>query len=862
MSLNQQPPPESTGQSLGYDPKSSKRNSGLFAFLKWFKPSTSRESIDADVQTSESSSSGSLNSVHSAGTVASFSFVPPSAYEKCVSEKCIALGPETDTYKARLRQRDKRRENDKNLTLRKKYNLFFNRDTFLKPKPPEPEEENTKSLPLMTRAAMEVEEDVKVHRRTNSESSKIKKSGAYLHVKGKRKAPQPPTFKDGNSTTSLRRKKRAAPTPPAVSAEKVVHTLRKVDKIEAMQADEEIIYNDSLKLDHGILKPAKDTDNLKLSPDQNNSNVRNSPTTPARSSCVEAPVSPRPWYKRNTSRESIASTKKEHKYEQIERLPEVPFMRNSVLDLTFDETKPEKKKEEKRKSGMSFLTNISELDREASEIIKNKEMEKNGFGDIQEMPQFMRPKDTKINTDSWVSPKRRSARDLIAKFNAITNVTKVTVNSAFFGASQKDSKLFGKQSSLDETKRRQESLLESHKKKLEEIDKKNSPLMKSESASAIKAKPETPKLERKNWKCPKCNLENEYWRIICHVCSAIKPYFDDFSSSKTENKNEVKMSSPSAIKREKTPPKKPELNMERSKTQIGFSALASYNANSKNKLEKAVSGEEKSQVDNDSKRAEREKLKKMLIEMKNSLPKRKSNMMKQNSRASVIVENPENIEAEIKENSKEVKPTEQKNLTPKTDVLQENNSTVPEKTQEERVAEILIGTTQTIYENIKVRKTDNPKPVKVSAEAQTSNATKQIVPPSTISNLIKEQSKKNNYELMRPKDFEDIYADNNGKSAVRIYANLARNDELSLFFNMPKNFNNIKNNINQAQGVNKTDTIEINRLLRRLETSIAKGELTDAAIFAKELAQLKVNCSVIRQKPQVIKSDDKRKGFQ
>ncbi|KAJ8973999.1 hypothetical protein NQ317_002395 [Molorchus minor] len=819
MSLNQHLPPESSGQSIGDDPKSSKRNSGLFAFLKWFKPSTSRESIDANAAISESSSSDSLNSIHSAGTVASFSFVPPSAYEKCLSEKCIVLGPETDTYKARLKQRDKRRENDKNLTLRKKYNLFFNRETLLKPKPPEVEEENTKSLPLMTRATMEaLEEEVKVHRRANSESSKMRKAGSYLHVKGKRKAPAPPGGKaipDGHSTTSLRRKKRLAPTPPAVTAEKVINTLQQVDKLETIaQSDTDVLCNDSLKLDHGILKSAKDANVLKPSVDQNNLNAANSPTTSARSSYVETPVSPRPWYKRNSSKESTSNNKKDksdHKYEHIERLPEVSFVRNSTLDLTLDEVKPEKRKDEKRKSGLSFLTNISELDREASEIIKNKEQEKNGFGDIQEMPEFMRPKDTKINGDSWVSPKRRSARDLIAKFNAITNVTKVTVNTAIFGNSPKDSKLFGKQTSLDETKRRQEYILESHRKRLEEIDnKKNSPLMKSESASAIKSKPETPKTERKNWKCPK----------------------------------------------------------------------SSY-ASNRNKLEKAVSVDEKAPKNLDSKKEEREKLKRMLIEMKNSLPKRKSNMMmKQNGRASIIVENPESSESEIvdktpaNENIIEKKANE---ITPKETVLKKP---LTEKTQEEKVAEILIGTTETIYENIKVKKTDKPKPVKVSSAAQTSAVVKQVVPPTSIANLIKNESKKddyrllrpkdfeaneenrNNYELMRPKDFEDIYADSDGKSAARIYANLARNDELSLFFNMPKNFNNLKNNISQAATANNTDTIEINRLLKRLETSIAKGELTEAAIFAKELAQLKVNCSVIRQKSSSKKNEGKKKGFQ
>ncbi|KAJ3654035.1 hypothetical protein Zmor_013249 [Zophobas morio] len=803
MSLHHQDsPPESIGQSPGCDPKTAKRNSGLFAFLKWFKPSTSRESID----TQNSSSCDSLNSTHSSGTVASFSYVPPGDYTNQVAEKCIVLGPETDTYKARLKQRDKRRENDKNVTLRKKYNLFFNRETLLKTVKKE-DDENSKSLPLMTRPSMDQEEE-KAHRRTNSESSKTKKAGAYLHVKGKRRAPQPPGLaQQSSSTMSLRRKKRLAPAPPSI--EKIKNTLE--------NANTDIIFNDSLKLDHGILKPAKEA---------------TEDTSSARSSFVmDAPVSPRPWYKR-TARESSANKKEKesHKYEPVERLPEVQYVRNSTIDLTLDDNIKDKKKvvEEKRKSGMSFLTNISELDREASEIVK-KEHQKNG-NEFQEIPQFMRPKDEpKINTDSWISPKRRSAKDLIAKFNAITNVTRATV----FGVSQNQKKdYFGKRTSLLSDDRKQESLLESHKKRIEQIDRKlNNPLMKSESASAIKPKPETPKVDRKNWKCPKCSVENDYWRIICHVCSTIKPYFDDFSSS-----------APTKTTNEEPIAKTPDKVFERAKTQIGFSALASYNLNNKNKkIEKSVSLDEKGTKEPDTKSEEREKLKKMLIEMKNSLPKRKSNiLMKQNSRQSVIVENPETV----------VEPPADE---PKTEDKEEqaNNEEPATKTQEEKVAEIIIGTTETIYENIKVKKIDNsPKPVKVSASAQTSSVVKKILPT-------KETEKKTNFELMRPKDFENIYTDSNAQSAARIYANLARNDELSLFFNMPKRFNEIKNSMSQAD--KNTDTIEINRLLRRLETAIAKGELTEAASFAKELAQLKVNCSVIRQKPA--NQSGKKQGF-
>lgn len=496
----------------------------------------------------------------------------------------------------------------------------------------------------------------------------------------------------------------------------------------------------------------------------------------------------------------------------LSRLPEVPFVRNSTLDLTLDEappleTKDRKNKEDtKRKSGMSFLPNISELDREASEIVKNKNLTQNPQ---QQIPEFMKIKESRVSVEE--SPRRRSAKDLIAKFNAITGVSKS-------GVFQKH---LGKQISLDEARQRQEQLLENHKKRIEDIDKKKEekfPLMKSESASAVKAVA-SPKMERKPWKCPKCHLENEYWRIICHSCSAIKPYFDDFSSSSA---------SPTKVSTKEQPPKEtPVPAFERSKTQIGFSALATYNLNNHNN-----NNDEK--VDSSSKKEERERLKKMLIEMKNSLPKRKSHMqLRQNNRSSVIVEAPD-----------ELKPPE-----PVEDQ--------PEKTQEEKVAEILIGTTQTVYENIKVRRTDQPKPVKVSSAAQTSAVVKKIVPQTTLKKLIENHKNENPYEPMKVQDFNHIYA----AAPTRVYANLARNDELSLFFNVPKGVSNLRNG-SKLMGGSQKDTLEINRLLRRLETAIAKGEMTDAAIFAKELAQLKVNCSVIRQKSELQKDGGKQQGYQ
>ncbi|XP_071052523.1 uncharacterized protein PF3D7_1120000-like [Onthophagus taurus] len=936
-----------------------KRNSGLFSILKWFKGSnSSRESVNSDSSLGGSTSScDSVDSTNSTGTVASFSFVPPHAYKTQIVERCVQQEPETDTYKARVKQREKVKERDKNLTLRKKYNLFFNRDTLLKPS--KNDEDNSKSLPLMTKKEMSEEE--RIHRRTASESSKIKKAGAYCHVKGKRKAPAPPSLlqtqdNSEEGTTSWRRKKRVAPAPPKESKK----TKEKQDgKYETIQyVDSDVLFNDSLKLEHGILKPAKDqttTSNEKLSTSPNSSHV-------------EAPVSPRPWYKRNSA------------VPRRENVPETS--RNSTsLDLNIDESRIDRKKDDKRKSGLSFLTNISELDREATEIMKKEKEESS----VSEMPAFMRPKqetstNSVDNNNTLVSPKRKSAKDLIAKFNAITNVTKVTVNPF-----QKNKDYFGK-SSKDQKKNVRKG----------GNDTVLNPLMKSESASAIKSN--TPKADRKSWNCPKCSIQNEYWRIICHVCSTIKPYFDDLalpSSSKNSPEKNVEIK-PDGINKNflQRPSEIITGQLERSKTQIGFTALSRYNEQKDRRIEKSVSVDETKnknkeikskeiknkeiknneiKIDDakegenklgDNKREEREKLIKMLIEMKNSLPKRKLNSNKDNKRTSIIEEGlemldneakmkekgvqkdmqkdiekdlgkdvekefqkvikkdvqkdiqknvqigmqqgiikemikEENIEKEINENNqleqteeekkvkeilfskdvgfkikqpdktnkptfsnfllngqiKNANPTKNAKETPqfvngkslKEQFFKENISNeqpVKEQHQmneilEPNKAELILVTQETIYENIKMKKTEAPKPLKVSSSAQTSAVVRKVLPES-VSGAIKKDGR---FELMKAKDF----AEKTVNLPDHVYANLAAKDNMSLFVNMPKKFAELKDNLLKTE-ISNTDTLEINRLLRRLETAIAKGEMTDAAIYARDLAQLKVNCSVIRQK--------------
>lgn len=44
------------------------------------------------------------------------------------------------------------------------------------------------------------------------------------------------------------------------------------------------------------------------------------------------------------------------------------------------------------------------------------------------------------------------------------------------------------------------------------------------------------------------------------------------------------------------------------------------------------------------------------------------------------------------------------------------------------------------------------------------------------------------------------------------------------------------------------NTMAVNRLLRKLEAAIASGNHQQAAVLARELAQLKIHCSVVRQR--------------
>lgn len=235
------------------------------------------------------------------------------------------------------------------------------------------------------------------------------------------------------------------------------------------------ISNDSLVLQGGVLLSKRDL-NASLTSDtgSNASDVkvnisrskgRISVTTGSQTS---ASAMPRPWYKRSvfehsrdsgTSRRSDFlrnSSQLEVREEGVEnttasvssatklRHTEKNQDGGTLSRLNFfhrsDKSTEDRKKETKRKSGVSMLANISELDKEAAAIVQEEQARTRAASMLLQASKL---EDEQIRTETedivqemvtsvMESSPKRGTRALISKFNAIGNITKVTVNTSFF----------------------------------------------------------------------------------------------------------------------------------------------------------------------------------------------------------------------------------------------------------------------------------------------------------------------------------------------------------------------------------------------------------------------------------------------
>lgn len=292
-----------------------------------------------------------------------------------------------------------------------------------------------------------------------------------VHVKGKRRAPNPPDaivkvdVRETPSRNSNRRKRRA-PRPPekaTVEQSKLVTDGGSMEIEERKDGDEgQSISNDTLILQGGMLLSKKEVCGSPKAAKKKTSDAGTSSVLQER---AQSPIGtlnamPRPWYKRSVfdSRDSGTSkrgtvfrgptTSAEMKDECVGT--NINFSPSYSIDASLSrffhrgerQSDSRKRQEAKRKSGLSILTNISELDKEAAAIVQEEQararasmlLKTSKFADEFERRNDVNEELVQDMVTSAIenSSPRRGTRALISKFNAISNITKVTVNSNFF----------------------------------------------------------------------------------------------------------------------------------------------------------------------------------------------------------------------------------------------------------------------------------------------------------------------------------------------------------------------------------------------------------------------------------------------
>lgn len=298
-----------------------------------------------------------------------------------------------------------------------------------------------------------------------------------VHVKGKRRAPSPPgavrvVEVDVRETPrNSNRRKRRAPRPPEtapVEQSKLVTDGGGMEMEERKDADiGQSISNDTLILQGGMLLSKKEICGSPKAAKNNDSDAGASSVTVLQER-AQSPIGtlnamPRPWYKRSVfehSRDSgsskrgtvfrspmmSAEMKEECSGTNVNSSPnysiDASLSRLSFFHRGERQSDDRKRQEVKRKSGLSILTNISELDKEAAAIVQEEQartrasmlLKTSKFAD-----EFERRNDVNeelvqdmVTSAIESSSPRRGTRALISKFNAISNITKVTVNANFF----------------------------------------------------------------------------------------------------------------------------------------------------------------------------------------------------------------------------------------------------------------------------------------------------------------------------------------------------------------------------------------------------------------------------------------------
>ncbi|XP_059615360.1 uncharacterized protein LOC132260947 isoform X2 [Phlebotomus argentipes] len=850
---------------------------------------------------SQSSSCDSILSTETTG----FAFVPVTSFHpptEADNQPHKASGSDLDTFRRRILEQKRNRQVELNLT--KKYGLYAT-DT-LKSVREDAERVEYSDLSLPT-----PDIPARSHRRSHSESSSRTRA-AKVHVKGKRKAPQPPKTADTtlqSPASTLGRKKRRAPQPPEAvenapksilaggllddreiqailgGSTKVSETM---DRIRMPgKVDEEVIANDTLKLEKGVLKaikPVEAKEEAKV-------------TTPS------SPISPRPWYKRPLSgnrdtsipfkKEVILRTvdkrrNREAKNKDDDALPEVNYSRNSSL---FDHSKfglfsrHHNREETKRRSGIG-IPNISELDREAAEIVQQEKSR--GLSPPQALilrPQMFASPQSSLDDDDDEDAPRKSTKELISKFEASSNGARITLNTSFIGRTDNFVDSRARVTANEETINKADGLVNSPMAQKRSIfsDTQRSPPNSPEAKAPIEGRDDLKSIGI--WTCPYCTLENPNWRILCEVCERIKPY-----DKRLVNLIEPEIKSPTSQQVRPIPvtkPSSPKENWERKAEIVKryFSPGQGLNSLAKSASETSIGNKQQQKRTSPSKligspkfglrgfiqrySPEKTKIDKVVNEEDSDVDQNEFTAISMGRDGTPDLEelrqvrlnrfrmekavNPltdrDSLEKEKKRLREMIRAMNAKALAEKYPVIQKAAS-LDEASSPPSKGAIRKTYPKTDLVTEEIRQ-EPEKSSKVSSSAQTGAILKKTPTPDPEENSQEQQKKPT--EPMEP-----IYVNLNCQVNHVKFSEVekAKVDELTEQLKSVKGREEFKATLKFSELSCHTDTLAINKIMKSLEIAIVEGQHELAATLAQDLAKMKVSLSVTRQKSRPLSITD------
>lgn len=512
-----------------------------------------------------------------------------------------------------------------------------------------------------------------------------------------------------------------------------------------------------------------------------------------------SPLSPRPWFKRHSgsaNKEAQKSLEKRSKQEEKD-LPEVGYARSSFFGNAgrfnfftrmHEDTKKKERDAEKRKSQIG-IPNISELDREAAEIVNQSRKLSDAHDKEEERP--------------------RSAKDLISKFEADSSiVNRVTLNTSFIGRRE----FFGDMKQPEPTKLPQ--------------PRKTSDLM------AL-------------WTCPYCTLQNPNWKIICEACEKIKPYEKRFmtngeavKSSDKDRKTEAMLKyfnpptlnglskSPSetavvkSLKKSPSPSRisgSPQLNLRRN--------LIKHQESIEVILEEPNKVKVKTPDLNEVRSARLAKFNLAANLKRSQLYEENANMSRKKSPEKRFPDkldfsDPVALEVEKERLREKIRAMNAKALADRYPVLRKQTDRIEDRQQ-----------------GVSWSPGPSAPPLTPTNTQEASSRLGAIrktfkTPPDSEKILNQEETKK------PPKKLEEVPETAKVRDEVEeLYDQLQSKDGIESF----------KATL-RSKSINKSNTLAINNILRNLEDAIADGKFDEAAQLATDLAKMKVSLSVTRQR--------------